>query len=485
MDRLLTKIATGRDRRAMRRVGLAVLLVLALLAIGGSVARAATRYAAPSGAGPQPCLQGAPCSLTVALTGTGKNGVQPGDAVVVEPGTYHPAAGIAFEGPSSVGGEPGKPLPVIESEGGFGLEPGGAVLVHDLRIDQPANQGIGLNLLNGSTAERVYVTNDDADANLGACGLFGTVTLRDSLCVNTVEGGQGAGVTATTGAASTSTATLDNVTAVGLFGITVRTEAGSSLTIDATNVIASGSDDDLRLRTDSSSGVSSTIKLSHSDFSTHLAEGSGNAFTSPKARQNVADKPLFVDAAGGDFHQAPGSPTIATGDLSVLVPGELDLDGAPRASALTCGAAATVDIGAYQSPAGECAPPPAPPGTDSATPAPTAATPGPSSPPPTPANRGPKVRVSCPKSAKPSGCKFAVQVVTGKPRRIRGKLHAPEPESAVARLKLAPGHSALLTLRPLPKFAARLTTAKSVLVREVETMKGDTHTDYRRAKVVG
>ncbi|MBS1890524.1 MAG: hypothetical protein JST59_04475 [Actinobacteria bacterium] len=473
--------------RAIVRPALVALLALGLLVVGAPAAWANTRYAAPSGAGPQPCLQAAPCTLTVALTGTGKDGVHAGDSVVVEPGTYHPAAGIAFEGVSSVGGEPGAPVPVIESSGSFGLEPGGDILVHDLRIIQPANQGTGLDLLNGAGAERVYVTNDEAAADAGACGLFGTVTLRDSLCVNTAEGGQGTGVTAATGSSSTSTATLDNVTAVGLFGISVRSEGGSSMTIDATNVIASGGTDDLRLRTDSSPGVSSTIKLGHSDFSTHLVEGSGNVFTSSKSRQNVSTEPLFADVAGGDFHEASGSPTIATGDLSVLVPGELDLDGTPRASALTCGAAATVDIGAYQSPAGECAPPPpALPGTDVPSPAPTTTTTtAPSSPLPPAPKSGPRVRVSCPKSAKPTGCKFAVQVVSGKPRRINGKLHAPEPESAVVRVSLAPGHSALLDLRPLPKFAVRLTAATSVLVREVETVAGKAHTDYRRVKVVG
>jgi hypothetical protein len=413
----------------------------------------------------------------VALTGTGKNGVQEGDAVVVEPGTYHPAAGIAFEHVSSVGGEPGQPPPLIESGGSFGLEPGGHVLVHDLRIIQPANQGIGLNLLNGSSAERVYVTNDEADGSSGACGLFGTVTLRDSLCVNTAEGGQGTGVTATTGAASTSTATLDNVTAVGLFGIAVTTEGGSSMLIDATNVIASGSTDDLRLRTDSSVGVSSTIKLSHSDFSTHLVEGTGNSFTSASARQNVSAKPLFVDATVGNFHGAPGSPTIATGDLSVLEPGELDLDHAPRTSALTCGAALTVDIGAYQSPAGGCAPPSSssPSGSSSPSPAPT---------PPAPAPAGPRVRVNCPMSARPGGCKLALQVVAGKPKLVKGKVRRPRPESAVARVELGAGKSTLVTLKPKVNFAARLEAAAKLLVREVETVKGTTHTVYRRLKVV-
>jgi hypothetical protein len=480
MALLRTEFASGRDRRVMERLGLALLLALALAAVGPPSARAANvRYAAPSGSGAQPCLDSAPCSLEIALKGTGKDGVHEGDIVVVEPGTYHPAAGIAFEHVSSVGGEAGRPLPLIESAGSFGLEPGGDVDVHDLRINQPAGEGDGLTLINGSSAERVYVTNDEEGAGSGACHLFGTVALRDSLCENISQGGEGTGITATTGSSSISTATLDNVTAVGLVGISVRTTGGSEMTIDGTNVIASGSIDDLLLRTDSSAGTSSTIKLSHSDFSTHAVEGTGNSFTSPSARQNQSAKPLFVNSAAGDFHEAPGSPTIATGDLSVAQPGELDLDGAPRSGPLTCGAAPTVDIGAYQTP-GECVTPSSPPAPPSSSP-----TPSPPSPAPPPPVVAPRVRVSCPISAKPGGCKFELQVVAAKPKRVKGKLRKPKPESAVATVKLAAGKSSLVTLEPKAKFAARLAAAAKVLVREVETVRGKTRTSYRRLKVVG
>jgi hypothetical protein len=373
MARHRIETATGRGGRAMRRLGLALLLALAFVAVGPGSARAANvRYAAPSGGGPQPCLESAPCSLQLALTGTGKDGVHEGDAVVVEPGTYHLAGGISFEHVGSVGGQVGAPLPLIESVGGFALEPGGAVDVHDLRINQPSGQGTGLILLNGATAERVYVTNDEGGAGSQACFLFGTVALRDSLCENLDQAGEGAGVAASTGSSSTSTATLDNVTAVGQMGISVRADGGSKMTVDGTNVIASGRIDDLHLRTDSSAGTSSTIKLSHSDFSTHAAEGTGNTFTSPSARQNQSAKPLFVNAAAGDFHEAPGSPTIATGDLTVVEPGELDLDQAPRSGPLTCGAAPTVDIGTYQSRPGDCTPPP----TASPAPSPPSSPPG-------------------------------------------------------------------------------------------------------------
>jgi YVTN family beta-propeller protein len=98
---------------------------------------------------------------------------------------------------------------------------------------------------------------------------------------------------------------------------------------------------------------------------------------------------------------------------------------------------------------------------------------------------GPRVRVRCPKSAKPGRCRFALQVVAAKPRRIKGKLRTPKPESAVARVNLAAGTTALVTLKPKARFAAKLEGAAKVLVREVETVNGKTRVDYARLKVVG
>jgi hypothetical protein len=351
----------------MWRLGLALFLALAFVAIGPRSARAANvRYAAPGANGAQPCLQSAPCPLERALTGTGVNGVADGDSVVVEPGTYHPAAAIEVEQAISIGGESGAPPPLIEGAGNYGLLTKAEVRLYDLRIDQ-ASGVLGLFMVGGGVAERMYVTNENGGET--ACAVAGAV-LRDSVCEDTAAGGKGIGLQSSGN--GTTTATLDNVVAVGSVGIAVETGVGYDATVEGTNVIASGSTYDLLLTTDSSASTSSTIKLSHSDFSTHHTEGSDNAFTSPSARQNVSAKPLFVDAAAGDFHEAPGSPTIATGDLSVLQPGELDLDRTPRSGPLTCGAATTVDIGAYQSRPGDCTPP----STTSPAPSPPSSPPG-------------------------------------------------------------------------------------------------------------
>ncbi len=135
------------------------------------------------------------------------------------------------------------------------------------------------------------------------------------------------------------------------------------------------------------------------------------------------------------------------------------------------------DIGAYELAA--------PPATGAGTSPPLAP------PPPPPSVTGkkpsPRVRVSCPKGAGAKGCAFAVQVVSGRPRKASGKGRRPKPptaESAIAKAKLGAGKSTLLTLAPKPSFAARLDAAKSLLVREVETVGGQTRTTYRKLAVI-
>jgi YVTN family beta-propeller protein len=88
----------------------------------------------------------------------------------------------------------------------------------------------------------------------------------------------------------------------------------------------------------------------------------------------------------------------------------------------------------------------------------------------------PGVRVSCPKSAKSRGCRFKLQAVT---KKRKGK-----PESALAVAKLKPGHSAIVSLKPKRAFAAKLATAKKVLVKESVTIRGSTRTSYRKLKVI-
>jgi hypothetical protein len=93
----------------------------------------------------------------------------------------------------------------------------------------------------------------------------------------------------------------------------------------------------------------------------------------------------------------------------------------------------------------------------------------------------PGVKVSCPKSAKPKGCTFTLQAVAKKPTKKHRRLTI---ESAAAKAKVKPGRSAIVRLHPKPAFAAHLTVAKKILVREAVTAKGKTRTRYLRLRAL-
>jgi hypothetical protein len=330
---------------------------LALVGLGAPSALANTRYAEPFGSGAQPCAQSDPCSLPTALTGTGVNGIADGDTVVLTPGTYHPGSGLVVNTAVTIEGQPGAATPVIDGAGTYGLETLSPVNLHDVRIDQ-ASGSDGL-LMFGGTAERVAVSSEATGH--GACGFLGT-TVSDSACWDLASGGYG--IVPEVSSATTWTTTLRNVTAVGgVVGIEVEALAGGSITVHATNSIATGiAGQDAVAYSDSSAGASATLTLSHSAFRDSVATGIGTSITAPGGNGSVAAAPLFADLAHGDFHEVTGSPTIGAGDLAALVPGEIDLDGVPRAGPIACGGPTVIDIGAYQTraPTG-CPGPPSPP----------------------------------------------------------------------------------------------------------------------------
>jgi hypothetical protein len=140
-----------------------------------------------------------------------------------------------------------------------------------------------------------------------------------------------------------------NVTAVATgaetFGVTASfSYAGEPgpYTLNARNVIASGDGADLRTA-GGEKGVGH-FQISNSNFETTKFEPGSTISGSG----NQAAPPLFVDAAAGDYHEAPGSPTIDAGADDGLL-GALDLGGGPR----ILGAAP--DIGAYEFPSAPAA----------------------------------------------------------------------------------------------------------------------------------
>jgi hypothetical protein len=144
------------------------------------------------------------------------------------------------------------------------------------------------------------------------------------------------------------TSTARNVTAIATgvnsVGIQARYNGpgGGNHTLILGNSIASGSTFDLRA--DNSVNGPGVIAVSNSNFDS--VSGTGAATISGSANQLAP--PVFVDAAAGDYREAPGSPTIDAGSIEGI--GPLDLAGNPRALG------AAPDIGAF-----EFVPPPPPP----------------------------------------------------------------------------------------------------------------------------
>lgn len=92
----------------------------------------------------------------------------------------------------------------------------------------------------------------------------------------------------------------------------------------------------------------------------------------------------------------------------------------------------------------------------------------------------PGVRLSCPKRAKPGGCRFALEAIAAKPHR--GK--RAKAESAIARAKVRAGHSKIVSLKPKAAFKKKLATATSVLVTRTLKIAGSKRTRTTRLKIV-
>lgn len=84
------------------------------------------------------------------------------------------------------------------------------------------------------------------------------------------------------------------------------------------------------------------------------------------------------------------------------------------------------------------------------------------------------------------GCRFKLQLVAGKPRKLRnGKLWKPKPVSTVARATVSAGKSAFVILRPKLRFAARISSQSRVLVKRARVIEGRTRTDFPWLAFVG
>ena len=311
-------------------------LVAAALLAGAPLAYADTRYAEPNGNGPEPCTDSTdPCDIQNAVEGDTMPPM-PGDQVVLLPGTYTLDPGGLFIGENiSVGGQAGQPRPLITAPlFGIAIENNGSSTTPPaLREVEIVHNGFDIGLANaGGLVERVTVTSTGS-APSAACSVYGRSDVdglfRDSICRET---GGGAAIRLSWGGPASTRGQLRNVTAVspapGGLGISLDASGNGAAEIDAVNTIARGALTDVRASDDASVGASATVTLARSNYATEDDSGSSTV-TDPGTNGNQVAAPLFVNAAAGDLHQLPGSPTIDAGIADSLL-GPLDFEGQPR-----------------------------------------------------------------------------------------------------------------------------------------------------------
>ncbi len=327
----------------MRRVLLVAAVVL--LALPAS-ALGATRYASPAGGATGSCGQADPCSLTYAVTGaTG------GDEVIVTPGEYPVAETIEATVPLTIRAVAGAARPrIVGAPEVTPFEVESASTVSGLAIEATEATSIGATVP-GVVLERLELTAVGKDAV--AAAVVSGVEITNSLMV--ARGPDPVGLFELGFTTDVTTLRNDTIVAEGEESAGILAIAVAPVAIQATDVIAVG---------DTSAGASdmapTSIAFDHSDLQGQT-EGNvtiTNAVTSP---------PRFVAAAGGNFREAAGSPTIDAG-VNDPANGATDLDGNPRSlpGRLTCTVGnppAVTDIGAYEfvPTAPPCVPTPTPP----------------------------------------------------------------------------------------------------------------------------
>jgi hypothetical protein len=308
---------------------LVAFLVLAFSAVVVSSAEATQYYASPSGSGD--CSTPAQaCQITTATTSASIS-----DEVIVAPGTYVLGSSINIGG-SDVHGTAGQAKPLIQSSASPGFQLVGTdSKLSDIRIEHTAASTAAAIFAGGnSVVSRVVATSQGT-----GCSLADYAVIRDSVC-------RGGSDTFDSGVAyyvgSSGFGQARNITAVGDVGVLVGTStAMTSATLNMRNVIARGAGTDITTLNAWPSGSSTVIADSSNYDSVVPGAGGTTSVTPVGSGTNQTAAPVFVNAAGGDYRQAPGSPTVDAGTTDSLT-SSLDVDSSPRPQG------AAIDIGAYE-----------------------------------------------------------------------------------------------------------------------------------------
>jgi hypothetical protein len=304
----------------LRLLGASALAVLAV----SPDAQAATRYAAPAGTGAG-CAEAAPCALADAVGGAAS-----GDEVVLASGDYDVSATLKATVSLTVQGVAGQPRPRLVGSASLSadtlnLNAGGTA--RHLEIQGHGPSGAALRLRGAVGEDLVLASSSATGAAAILVATAGGALLRDTLAI--CRGcGDGAIDFKETQNQNGGTATAAAVTAVATGPAPAIQSSIQDGTATLVDVIAGGESEDVTgLR-------GAPVRISYSAYRADAASG-------VSAGPGNVGPAIFADAAGGDFHQAAGSPTLNAGILDVRA-GAVDLDGAPRVSG------SAPDIGAYE-----------------------------------------------------------------------------------------------------------------------------------------
>jgi hypothetical protein len=272
----------------------------------------------------------------------------PGDEVVVLSGLgpYLEAADkllIDGSGSQNVHGQTGTQLPVISfttpSACSVCVMSGARVGRLDIESSGPQDGLLAQSASGTPTLEQLLVHT--TGAGNAACEVDDRGTLRDSLCWAEATDA----VLGTRFAASSTVVNLRNLTAISETndGLVASASTGQT-TVTVRNMIAMARNPSSVDVAANAAGGTVTVNIGYSNFDSR-AQTPNATVTSPAANNNQTAAPQFVNAATGNFHQKPSSPTIDHGVANVLN-GSLDIDGNARALDGNGDCVMTVDIGA-------------------------------------------------------------------------------------------------------------------------------------------
>jgi hypothetical protein len=324
------------------RAGIATFIAALALA---PAAQGAQRYAAPAGSGNE-CTQAQPCLLSEAVGKAESN-----DEVIVTPGTYALASKVATPlGKTGIDihGEPGQPVPrlVAASAANAVFEVGAENRLSQVDLENTGNLASGIVCNEAALVDRVRVLV--AGESSWAVQQHATCVVRDSLL--RAEGEKATGLLSS-GGQETALARNLTVAVSGAESIGITSEGfgfnpfgATSHLLDVQNSIVHADGTDLTSTFFYFPGPPFTIEsagdiaVGHSNFASSKS-AAGSTITEGTGNQKAP--PLFVDAAGANYREAAGSPTIDAGAADAQI-GSLDLAGNPR----ILGSAP--DIGAYE-----------------------------------------------------------------------------------------------------------------------------------------